>query len=72
MKIIAGTSMGVRSVSEQNTKSMTLLSNDFSSQVRTRTPTLYLDFRLAPGASHTQEVEEGWTAFIYTLEGVVR
>ena len=25
-----------------------------------------------PGRSHTQEVEEGWTAFIYILEGRVR
>ena len=40
--------------------------------MRTRTPTLYLDFRLKPGSSHTQEVEEGWTAFIYILEGRVR
>ena len=40
--------------------------------MRTRTPTLYLDFRLKPGCSHTQEVEEGWTAFIYILEGWVR
>ena len=40
--------------------------------MRTRTPTLYLDFRLEPGARHTQAVEEGWTAFLYTLGGVVR
>ena len=40
--------------------------------MRTRTPTLYLDFRLAPDCSHTQELEEGWTAFIYTLEVQVR
>ena len=40
--------------------------------MRTRTPTLYLDFRLAPGCSHTQEVEAGWTAVIETPEGQVR
>ncbi|XP_068126891.1 pirin-like [Hyperolius riggenbachi] len=41
------------------------------SQIYTRTPTLYLGFRLEKGAKHTQETPKGWTAFIYTLSGVV-
>ena len=72
MRVIAGSSMGVRSVVYKFYFITTLSTPLFSSQVRTRTPTLYLDFRLAPGARHTQEVEEGWTAFLYTLAGVVR
>ena len=43
-----------------------------SSQVRTRTPTYYLDFSLRPGSKHFQQVPEGWTTFVYTLEGRVR
>ncbi|KAM4795012.1 pirin [Rhinophrynus dorsalis] len=39
------------------------------SKVYTRTPTLYLDFKLEKGAKHTQPVPKGWTAFIYTLAG---
>ncbi|KAG7231658.1 hypothetical protein INR49_004194 [Caranx melampygus] len=41
------------------------------SKVFTRTPTLYLDFRLQPGGLHTQPVPSGWTAFIYTLSGSI-
>ncbi|XP_075053083.1 pirin isoform X1 [Mixophyes fleayi] len=41
------------------------------SKVYTRTPTLYLDFKLEKGAKHTQAVPKGWTAFIYTLHGVI-
>ncbi|XP_053562052.1 pirin isoform X1 [Bombina bombina] len=41
------------------------------SKVYTRTPTLYLDFKLKKGAKHTQEIPKGWTAFIYTLSGFV-
>ncbi|XP_029902821.1 pirin isoform X2 [Myripristis murdjan] len=41
------------------------------SKVYTRTPTLYLDFRLQTGAMHIQPVPPGWTAFIYTLSGSV-
>ncbi|XP_068126889.1 pirin-like isoform X2 [Hyperolius riggenbachi] len=41
------------------------------SKVYTRTPTLYLDFKIQKGAKHTQEVPKGWTAFIYTLCGVI-
>ncbi|XP_078513830.1 pirin isoform X1 [Lissotriton helveticus] len=41
------------------------------SKVYTRTPTLYLDFKLDQGAKHVQPVTKGWTAFIYTLAGKV-
>uniref|UniRef100_A0A8D0EC43 Pirin n=1 Tax=Salvator merianae TaxID=96440 RepID=A0A8D0EC43_SALMN len=41
------------------------------SKVYTRTPTLYLDFKLDKGAKHTQLIPKGWTAFIYTLSGNV-
>ncbi|XP_017295409.1 pirin isoform X2 [Kryptolebias marmoratus] len=41
------------------------------SKVFTRTPTLYLDFRLQTGSVHVQPVPSGWTAFIYTLSGSV-
>ncbi|XP_028655635.1 pirin [Erpetoichthys calabaricus] len=41
------------------------------SKVYTRTPTMYLDFRLEKGAKHVQPVPVGWTAFIYTLAGCV-
>ncbi|XP_055363418.1 pirin isoform X2 [Betta splendens] len=41
------------------------------SKVYTRTPTMYLDFTLQPGAAHVQPVPPGWTTFIYTLSGSV-
>nr|XP_033806431.1 pirin isoform X2 [Geotrypetes seraphini] len=41
------------------------------SKVYTRTPTLYLDFKLEENAKHVQEIPKGWTAFIYTLFGNV-
>jgi len=42
------------------------------SEVRTRTPTYYLDFELAENSEETvQEVPEGWTTFVYVLEGKV-
>lgn len=44
---------------------------NIKSPVRTRTPTYYLDFELDAGSSHTQQVPEGWTTFIYTLEGEI-
>ena len=40
------------------------------SAVLTRTPTMYLDFTLDPGAVVSQEVPADWTAFAYILEGV--
>uniref|UniRef100_A0A096MFC8 Pirin n=1 Tax=Poecilia formosa TaxID=48698 RepID=A0A096MFC8_POEFO len=41
------------------------------SKVYTRTPTLYLDFKLQAGAMHVQPVPSGWTTFIYTLSGTI-
>ncbi|XP_070689228.1 pirin isoform X1 [Pempheris klunzingeri] len=41
------------------------------SKVFTRTPTLYLDFRVQAGALHVQPVPPGWTTFIYTLSGSI-
>ncbi|XP_041115047.1 pirin isoform X2 [Polyodon spathula] len=41
------------------------------SKVYTRTPTMYLDFKLEKGAKHVQPVPIGWTAFVYTLSGCV-
>ncbi|XP_058297815.1 pirin [Hylobates moloch] len=41
------------------------------SKVYTRTPTLYLDFKLDPGAKHSQPIPKGWTSFIYTISGDV-
>ncbi|XP_072470415.1 pirin isoform X1 [Notamacropus eugenii] len=41
------------------------------SKIFTRTPTLYLEFKLDQGAKHSQPVPEGWTAFIYTVSGNV-
>ncbi|RVE74342.1 hypothetical protein OJAV_G00021050 [Oryzias javanicus] len=41
------------------------------SKVYTRTPTMYLDFTLKPGAVHVQPVSLGWTTFIYTLTGTL-
>lgn len=41
------------------------------SKVFTRTPTMYLDLKLQPGAQHLQPVPSGWTAFIYTLSGSI-
>ncbi|XP_015426921.1 PREDICTED: pirin isoform X2 [Myotis davidii] len=39
------------------------------SKIYTRTPTLYLDFKLDQGAKHSQPVPKGWTSFIYTISG---
>ncbi|XP_053312934.1 pirin [Spea bombifrons] len=41
------------------------------SKVYTRTPTLYLDFKMEKGSKFTQPVPKGWTAFIYTLSGFI-
>ena len=37
--------------------------------LKTRTPALYLDFTLEPGASVTQPILPGWNAFIYVFGG---
>ncbi|XP_061091094.1 pirin isoform X2 [Conger conger] len=41
------------------------------SKIYTRTPTIYLDFKLEQGAKHIQPVPLGWTTIIYTLSGSV-
>ena len=42
------------------------------SPVYTRTPTMYLDFTLSPGAVLHQAVPVGWNGFVYTLKGKAR
>ncbi|OVA01650.1 Pirin [Macleaya cordata] len=39
------------------------------SPVYTRTPTMYLDFTLKPGAQLHQTIPESWNAFVYVIEG---
>ncbi|XP_055338992.1 uncharacterized protein LOC129588677 [Paramacrobiotus metropolitanus] len=41
------------------------------SPVRTRTPTMYLDITLSPGAVLVQPVNETWNAFSYVISGKV-
>lgn len=39
------------------------------SPVYTRTPTMYLDFKLDAGAVVEQPVPQGWTVFVYIMTG---
>ncbi|KAL2900722.1 Pirin-like protein [Bienertia sinuspersici] len=39
------------------------------SPVYTRTPTMYLDFTLQPGAQFSQPIPESYNSFVYILEG---
>ncbi|KAI9108546.1 hypothetical protein K1719_020430 [Acacia pycnantha] len=39
------------------------------SPIQTRTPTMYLDFSLKPGAHLQQPIPKSWNAFVYVLEG---
>ncbi|XAR56757.1 hypothetical protein NMG60_11037344 [Bertholletia excelsa] len=39
------------------------------SPIYTRTPTMYLDFTLKPGAHLQQPIPVSWNAFVYVLEG---
>uniref|UniRef100_A0A803MY31 Pirin-like protein n=1 Tax=Chenopodium quinoa TaxID=63459 RepID=A0A803MY31_CHEQI len=39
------------------------------SPVYTRTPTMYLDFTLQPGAQFSQPIPESYNAFVYIVEG---
>ncbi|PRQ32033.1 putative pirin, rmlC-like jelly roll [Rosa chinensis] len=39
------------------------------SPIYTRTPTMYLDFTLKPGAHLQQPIPTSWNAFVYVLEG---
>ncbi|KVH91382.1 pirin-like protein [Cynara cardunculus var. scolymus] len=40
------------------------------SPVYTRTPTMFLDFTIAPGAQMHQPIPESWNSFVYVLHGV--
>lgn len=40
-----------------------------TSPIYTRTPTMYLDFSLKPGAQVRQPIPVSWNAFVYILEG---
>lgn len=40
-----------------------------TSKVYTRTPTMFLDVSLQPGAEFHQTIPDGWNGFVYTLEG---
>ncbi|XP_073058889.1 pirin-like protein [Primulina eburnea] len=40
-----------------------------NSPIYTRTPTMYLDFTLKPGARILQHIPMSWNAFVYVLEG---
>ncbi|XP_043718799.1 pirin-like protein isoform X2 [Telopea speciosissima] len=39
------------------------------SPVYTRTPAMYLDFTLKPGAEWRQSIPESWNSFVYVIEG---
>lgn len=39
------------------------------SEIYTRTPTMFLDFTLKPGAYIRQPIPLSWNAFVYVLEG---
>lgn len=39
------------------------------SPIYTRTPTMYLDFTLKPGAHLQQPIPMSWNAFVYVIEG---
>lgn len=42
------------------------------SETVTRTPTMYLDFKMQQGAVLEQNVESGWNAYMYVLSGRVK
>jgi redox-sensitive bicupin YhaK (pirin superfamily) len=39
------------------------------SKVRTRSPTMYLDFTIKPNTTFEQEIPDSWNALVYTLKG---
>jgi len=41
----------------------------YQSTVYTRTPTLYLDFKMDKNAKLKQPIPAGWNAFVYILSG---
>lgn len=56
-------------IGEQNGVKVKVIAGEsmtIKSPVRTRTPTYYLDFEMAPNSSHVQNIPVGWTTFIYT------
>lgn len=40
-----------------------------SSPIYTRTPTMYLDFTMKPGAELRQLIPDEWNAFVYIIDG---
>jgi redox-sensitive bicupin YhaK (pirin superfamily) len=52
-----------------NVKVIAGTSMGVNSPVRTRTPTMYLDFKIQPNKEFIQEIPDNWNAFVYTLEG---
>ncbi|KAG0044451.1 hypothetical protein BGZ83_010332 [Gryganskiella cystojenkinii] len=46
-------------------------SHGISSQVYTRTPTMYLDIKMAKNKTVTQSIPASYTGFIYTLNGTI-
>jgi len=40
-----------------------------TSPVKTRSPTMYLDFNIEPHKEFVQEIPDGWNAFVYTMKG---
>ncbi|KJE95459.1 pirin-like protein [Capsaspora owczarzaki ATCC 30864] len=44
-------------------------SMDIDSAVYTRTPTMYLDFKLDPNSSFNQAIPKGWNGFAFTISG---
>ncbi|RYG56278.1 pirin family protein [archaeon] len=43
-----------------------------TSPVRTKTPTMFLDFKMERGSTLTQAIPYAWNAFLYVLSGSVR
>ncbi|XP_061354136.1 pirin-like protein 2 [Gastrolobium bilobum] len=39
------------------------------SHVYTRTPSMFLDFSMMPGAVLHQSIQESWNSFVYVIEG---
>ncbi|XP_042124958.1 pirin isoform X2 [Peromyscus maniculatus bairdii] len=69
--IFVGRMLTQRGKTPNSSYTMNLFLVNFQSKVYTRTPTLYLDFKLDQGAKHSQPIPKGWTSFIYTISGDV-
>lgn len=61
-------------VDHEGVKVAVIAGNSFGikSPVYTRTPTMYLDFKLEAGKTVHQQIPAGWNAFIYTVDGTAR